>query len=270
MPRFAVIIPAAGSSVRFGAPKLIQNLAGLPVIARALLPFIQRSDTHQVLVAVPNEPLGASNAALPAPALAPPLINTPGPLASAQPSGLRPGGRVNEVWEALSSEPSIRNRLGGQVSLVPGGASRAASVRAALRCIPGEIEWIAIHDAARPLLSQDLIDRTLAAAVEYGAAAPALPVRLTIKQTSADTLPAQVKHTVPRSELWAMQTPQIMRRELLQRAFDECVYPLEHITDDLQLLELAGESAWLVAGDEQNIKITTPMDLRLAELLLRK
>ena len=262
MPRFAVIIPAAGSSARFGAPKLIQDLAGLPVIARALLPFVQRSDTHQVLVAVPNEPMTLANPAVPA---AVPIL-----LTSPQPPGLMPAGRVNEVWEALSCEPSIRNRLGGQVGLVPGGANRAASVRAALRCIPGEIEWVAIHDAARPLLSQELIDRTLAAAVEYGAAAPALPVGLTIKQTSADALPAQVQRTVPRGQLWAMQTPQIMRRQVLQRAFDECVYPLEHITDDLQLLELAGETAWLIPGDERNIKITTPMDLLLAELLLRR
>ena len=262
MPRFAVIIPAAGRSVRFGAPKLIQNLAGLPVITRALLPFIQRSDTHQVLIAVPNEPLAsASPPVSEGPSAQAPLTRSP---------GLEPAGRVNEVWEALSHEPAIRNRLGGQVALVPGGSNRAASVRAALRCIPAEIEWVAIHDAARPLLSQDLIDRTLAAAVEYGAAAPALPVRLTIKQTSTDALPAQVQRTVPRAQLWAMQTPQIMRRQVLQRAFDECVYPLEHITDDLQLLELAGETAWLIPGDERNIKITTPMDLLLAELLLRR
>ena len=169
---------------------------------------------------------------------------------------------------AIATTVGRISRSGARISRI--SPRRSTFIRAALRCIPDEIEWVAIHDAARPLLSQDLIDRTLAAAVEYGAAAPALPVRLTIKQASADALPAQVKRTVPRSELWAMQTPQIMRRDVLQRAFDECVYPLEHITDDLQLLELAGETAWLVPGDEQNIKITTPLDLRLAELLLRR
>jgi len=233
MPRFAVILPAAGGSTRFGAPKLIQDLAGLPVIARALLPFVRRDDTHQILLAVPT-------------------------------------GRTDEIWEALSREPAIKNRLGGQIALVPGGANRAESVRNALRRLPADVEWVAIHDAARPLVSQDLIDRTLAVAVEHGAAAPALPVHLTIKQTTAAALPARVVRTVPRSELWAMQTPQIMRRQTLERAFETCVYPLEHITDDLQLLELAGETAWLIPGDERNIKITTPMDLMLAELLLAR
>ena len=70
--------------------------------------------------------------------------------------------------------------------------------------------------------------------------------------------------------MWGMQTPQIVRREALLRAFEQCVYPLEHVTDDLQLLELTGQEAWLVPGEERNIKITTPQDLLLAELLIRQ
>ena len=70
----------------------------------------------------------------------------------------------------------MKNRLGGQIALVPGGPTRAESVRAALKRVPADVEWVAIHDAARPLVSQELIDRTLAAAVEHGAAAPALAV----------------------------------------------------------------------------------------------
>jgi len=66
-----------------------------------------------------------------------------------------------------------------------------------------------------------------------------------------------------------MQTPQIIRRDWLQSAYDDCVYPIDQITDDLQLLELTGKEAWLVAGDEANIKITTPVDLRLAEAMMR-
>src|SRR6185369_9353625 len=122
---------------------------------------------HQILVAVPNDPY----------AMAPPsqqhLARLDDPI---------PRGRANEIWDALSREPSVKNRLGGQIALVPGGPNRALSVKAALRLVPAEVEWVAIHDAARPLLSQELIDRTLAAAIEYGAAAPALPVQLTIKQ----------------------------------------------------------------------------------------
>src|SRR5207244_1382072 len=128
---------------------------------------------------------------------------------------------------------------------------------------------VAVHDAARPLVDQELIDRTLAAAVEHGAAGPALPVSLTIKE-AAGPLPAAVQRTIPRLHLWAMQTPQIMRRNDLIDAFEKCPLPLDQITDDLHLLELAGIQPWLVTGDERNLKITTAADLQLAEMYLRQ
>ena len=255
MPRFAVILPAAGTSSRFGAPKLVQNLAGVPVIARAVLPFIQRPDTHQILIAVPNDPYAT------APPASQHLSRLDDPV---------PTGEANRIWDALSREPSVKNRLGGQIALVPGGATRAESVRSALKRVPADVEWVAIHDAARPLVSQELIDRTLAAAVEHGAAAPAIAVPWTIKQATGP-LPAKVERTVPRESLWALQTPQIVRRANLLAAFEQLDgYPLQHVTDDLQLLELIGEPTWLVPGDERNLKITTPQDLRLAEMLLRR
>lgn len=149
-----------------------------------------------------------------------------------------------------------------------GGSCRAESVRSGLASVDEKIEWIAVHDAARPLVSQELIDRTLAAALEHGAAVPAMPVTLTIKQASAP-LPARVIRTVPRHDLFAMQTPQIMRKTDLDAAFEHCPLPLEQITDDVQLLECTGRDVWLVDGDPRNIKITTPMDVSLASLLLR-
>jgi 2-C-methyl-D-erythritol 4-phosphate cytidylyltransferase len=252
MPRFAVILPAAGSSLRFGGgrrSKLIEDLHGIAVIARAVLRFVQRPDTHYIYLAVPNDGLI-------------PQVQEPN-------SATDLSSRAGEIWSALQRVPEIASKLGGQVNLVPGGRHRAESVRAALRVVPADIEWIAIHDAARPLLSQDLIDRTLAAALEHGAAAPALPVALTIKRATGP-LPAPALETLARDQLWALQTPQIIRRETLVRAFEQCPIPLERVTDDLQLLELIGEPAWLVSGEETNLKITTPNDLRLAELILRR
>ena len=137
-----------------------------------------------------------------------------------------------------------------------------------LKMIPDALEWVAVHDAARPLVSQELINRTLAAAIEHGAAVPALPVTLTIKQPPP--LPARVVRTVPRHDLWAMQTPQVMRRRALLDAFDRCPLPLEQVTDDVQLLELIGTEVWLVAGDERNLKITTPTDLIVARRCYRR
>lgn len=223
MPDFAVILPAAGSSTRYGGGrnKLLESLAGRLVIAHSLAAFLGRADVKMIVI--PTASRGHLQALLPA-------------------------------------DPRIH--------LCHGGACRAQSVRQALAQIPREIEWVAVHDAARPLVSQGLIDRTLATAVERGAAVPAMPVGLTIKQADGP-LPARVQRTIPRNTLWAMQTPQIMRRAELQAAFDECPIPLEQVTDDVQLLELFGREVWLVDGEERNLKITTATDLQVAAMLLK-
>lgn len=153
-----------------------------------------------------------------------------------------------------------------RIRFCSGGTCRAESVRSGLSRVPESIEWVAVHDAARPLISQQLIDQTLMAAIEHGAAVPALPVGLTIKE-ACGPLPARVQRTIPRQQLWSMQTPQIMRRRDLLDAFERCPIPLEQITDDVQLLELIGIEVWLVAGDDRNIKITTPVDLTIAQML---
>ena len=90
-----------------------------------------------------------------------------------------------------------------------------------------------------------------------------------IKQATGP-LPAKVERTVPRSELWAMQTPQIMRRTDLLEAFEKCPIPLDQVTDDVQLLELIGKPVMLVPGEERNLKLTTAMDLRIAEMILNE
>jgi 2-C-methyl-D-erythritol 4-phosphate cytidylyltransferase len=119
-------------------------------------------------------------------------------------------------------------------------------------------------------VTRALIERTLAAAVEHDAAvAPAVAVPWTVKEADAP-LPARVQRTLSREKLWALQTPQVARREALVRAFDRLSDgELARVTDDLQVLELAGETTWLVAGDERNIKITTWQDLMLARQFLQ-
>ncbi|MDB5291198.1 MAG: ispD [Phycisphaerales bacterium] len=227
MERFAVILPAAGRSVRFGGTrnKLQEMLKGRTVIRRAVEAFLSRDDVACVVIATtPTQP-GETAAPPPVEAFDPRILFT------------------------------------------PGGASRAESVRLALLQVPADVEWVAVHDAARPLVSQGLIDRTFAAAREHGAAVPALPVPLTVKQADGP-LPAKVQRTLPRHTLWAMQTPQMMRRSDLLAAYQTCPLPPEQVTDDAQLLELAGREVWLVPGEEQNLKITTQSDLHLAELFL--
>ena len=226
---FAVILAAAGSSSRFGADrnKLVQLLAGKPVIAHTLRLFLMRADVAQVILSANDD----SDVAC----------------------------QRHPAWLELLQDD--------RVTRVAGGASRAQSVLNALRAVRQSVEWVAVHDAARPLVSQAVIDRTLELARRHGAAVPALAVALTIKRAKGP-LPAKVECTVPRQQLWAMQTPQIARRAELLRAFKSCPIPLDEVTDDVQLIELAGGEVYLSAGDERNLKITTQLDLQLAELLM--
>jgi 2-C-methyl-D-erythritol 4-phosphate cytidylyltransferase len=173
---------------------------------------------------------------------------------------------VAQIVIPTSNELELRDLLPNapRVQFCRGGDTRAHSVWNALQRVNSDVEWVAVHDGARPLVSEALIGRTLAAAADHGAAVPALPVALTIKE-AAGPLPAKVERTVPRERLWAMQTPQIARRVDLIRAFETCPIPLSQVTDDVQLIELAGGEVWLVEGEERNLKITTRVDLRVAE-----
>jgi 2-C-methyl-D-erythritol 4-phosphate cytidylyltransferase len=148
---------------------------------------------------------------------------------------------------------------------VPGGAARSQSVRAALRAA-GETDVVVVHDAARPLLTaalvQDCLD-TLAAHDCDGAIAAA-PVTDTIKEAEG----GQVLRTVDRTRLWAVQTPQAFDREALARALDRDDAALRTATDDASLVEADGGTVRLVPAPRDNLKVTTPLDLRVAELLL--
>jgi 2-C-methyl-D-erythritol 4-phosphate cytidylyltransferase len=144
-----------------------------------------------------------------------------------------------------------------------GGQRRQDSVAAGLRLLKDCMRVI-VHDGARPLLTQDLIDRGLEAVEETGAAAAAVPVTDTIKMADEDLT---VIETPPRGRLWAIQTPQVFRFDTLAWAYRQTQ---EDVTDDASLVELTGQRVKLYMGSYDNIKITTPRDLALAELLIKE
>jgi 2-C-methyl-D-erythritol 2,4-cyclodiphosphate synthase len=149
--------------------------------------------------------------------------------------------------------------LGGKVqAIIPGGNRRRDSVAAGLNAIAG-VDWIIVHDGARPFVSEVLIDRVLDAARRWGAATAALPVTDTLKQVSE----GHVRRTVNRGGLYAVQTPQAFRAGLLRDAHRQ-VPMTEAVTDDAELVERLGEAVVIAPGDPANIKITTPDDLDLA------
>ncbi len=150
---------------------------------------------------------------------------------------------------------------------VQGGATRSDSVRLALEAA-GEGDPVLVHDAARPLLSAALAHEVIAALRADGradAAIAAVPVTDTIKRLGAD---GAVIETLERSELWAVQTPQVFRRAALARVLAEPPEQLARATDDAWLIERAGGRVVVVAASDENLKVTTPLDLRVAELLL--
>jgi 2-C-methyl-D-erythritol 4-phosphate cytidylyltransferase len=148
------------------------------------------------------------------------------------------------------------------VELCEGGAERADSVRAALAKVSPEATHLAVHDAARPLVTSAEIDAVFAAAVETGAAILATPVTATLKRVEA----GQIAATTPRDGLWGAQTPQAFELGLYRRAVKAAGDVA--VTDDAQLIERLGEPVAIVEGSPQNLKITTLEDLRLAAAIL--
>jgi len=148
---------------------------------------------------------------------------------------------------------------------VPGGATRSASVRAALAAVTADV--VLVHDAARPLVTPDVFARVMDALADADCAIAAARMTDTVKQADAS---GRVTATLDRSRLWAIQTPQAFRRDVLTRALDVSDDVLAQATDDAWLVERAGGSVRVVETSPANFKVTTAHDLRVAEMLLRE
>lgn len=149
-------------------------------------------------------------------------------------------------------------------AVVAGGSSRPESVSAGLHALSDKVKLAAIQDGARPLITWQVIDRAVRAANTYGAAAPAVAVKDTIKVVKGGVVMA----TPDRSHLQAVQTPQVFDIDLLRGALEKAKKDGAQITDDCSAVELMGMSVKIVEGDERNLKVTTPVDLKLAEAFL--
>ena len=177
---------------------------------------------------------------------------------------------VDQIVVVVSDEAEERCRhliTGREWSKVSdiclGGRRRQDSVAAGLGRLR-QCHWVIIHDGARPLVTVELIERGLAAAEETGAAVAAVPVKDTIKVAGSDGIVGQ---TPPRHNLWAVQTPQVFRGDIISEAYRQVA---DDVTDDASLVEKLGYRVKLYRGSYDNIKITTPEDLAVAEVLLQK
>lgn len=150
--------------------------------------------------------------------------------------------------------------------VVPGGASRQESVMNGLRAVPDGTELAAVHDGARPLVTPEVITKAILKAAKFGAAAPAIPVKDTIKVSKN----GGVDETPDRKTLFAVQTPQVFDLSLLLGALQNAKQKQLTLTDDCSAVEALGMTVMLTEGSEENIKITTPLDLDIAALILKR
>lgn len=227
MPDVAVILPAAGRSTRFGDPKQKKIYAELD--GRAV--WLRAAE---------------------------PFVNR---------------DDVAQIIVAIDPDDRelFERRFRASVAfmnirVIDGGAERADTVAKALEVVDPACEFVAVHDAARPCLTPELVEAVFAAARKHGAALPGQAVADTLKKVDADH---HTTETVPRAGLYAVQTPQVFRRELLLRAYANRSRLGRDVTDDAQLVEALGQTCLVVEGSPWNIKITTRDDLRLAAAILQ-
>ena len=166
---------------------------------------------------------------------------------------------ITPISELCVSYPKV-------IAVVKGGSSRQESVELGLSALSKKVKLAAIQDGARPLITYEVIDRTIRAAHTYGAAAPAIPVKDTIKTVEGGI----VVNTPDRAKLRAVQTPQVFDIDLLKGALVKAKQDKAEVTDDCSAVERLGMKVKMVEGDERNIKVTTPMDLKIAEMLLEE
>lgn len=151
------------------------------------------------------------------------------------------------------------------LKVVPGGATRQESVQHGLNEVDEDVEIVVVHDAVRPFITEDRIERSIEAARKHGGAIVAVPMKDTPKQAGPDRL---IQRTLDRTDLWLAQTPQTFRRALVAEAYRKAAIAHVHATDDAALVERLGHKVAIVEGSWENIKITTPEDMILAEAIL--
>lgn len=223
MSKFAVIMPAAGKSVRFSRKdrrKPFVDLKGRAVWLRGAEVFVNRDDVVQTLVAVAADDM---------------------------------------EWFKNKYRPNLAFM---DLEIVEGGTERADTVQNALARVKADVDFVAVHDAARPLLVKEWVDKIFAAAEQHGAAIPAIPVSSTLKRVDGK----RIVETVSRDGLWQAQTPQVFRREMLLEAFAK--RDGFQATDEAQLVERIGVDVAVIEGWPMNIKITTQQDFKMAEALV--
>ena len=223
-PHCAVVIVAAGSSLRMGGDKLMMELCHVPVLARTLLAFQQSPLVDEIIVVTRME-------------------------------------KIMDVADICKKYGVTKAK-----KVIRGGTSRMESALAGVSELSCGTKLIAIHDGARPLVTQDVINRVVYDASVHMSSIPVIPSTDTLKAVDDD---GNVTGTVDRSRTVRVQTPQVFDADLIKGALTVAAAKALPITDDCSAIELMGVKVKAVEGDPNNIKLTTPNDVMLAEAILR-
>jgi 2-C-methyl-D-erythritol 4-phosphate cytidylyltransferase len=181
---------------------------------------------------------------------------------------------VSEVYVVVSKSEEIRCRedivkkynLKKVTKIVIGGVERHDSVRNGLNAIESKCDIVMIHDGIRPFITTQLIDECISKTLQYNASVVATPIKETVKAISPD---GEIIETLDRNKLWLAQTPQTFKYDIIKRAYENASQNNICGTDDSSLVELLGVKVKIIVGSYENIKITTPEDLIIAEALLK-
>ncbi len=233
-----LIIPAAGQGTRFGGmvPKQFTPVEGKPLLFWTLEAVLRARFADHAVVVLPR--------------------------------GDFPRYRsMVASWYREFEEKGVISSDGEMFTTIPGGAERQESVWLGLRALPDNTEWVVIHDGARPLASPELFSRVIEGAKMVGAAIAATRTSDTVKRTTDGTLIAE---TLDRSTIWLAQTPQVFKRSLIVRAYEEAIEHHLWGTDDASLVERLAHPVAIVEGEPLNLKITTPQDLEWLSWHLQK
>jgi 2-C-methyl-D-erythritol 4-phosphate cytidylyltransferase len=234
------IIVAAGSSRRMGFNKLFAAIAGKPVMAHTIRAFERARSVTEIIVVACDD-------------------------------------RHDEIRKIAANESFEKVR-----SIIGGGEHRQDSVRAGLHHLNVDAKYVAVHDAARPLITPEQIERVFEQCQTHGAAVLAGPINDTIKRVDVDPFSSRSDHggqagqvlivagSVDRHHLYAMQTPQIFKRGLIEKAYRVVYTEKVSVTDEVSAVERLDRKVVLVLNDDFNFKITYPRDLPLAEFVLKE
>lgn len=234
---FVLLAGGTGSRMKANMPKQFLDLCGVPVLHHSLDLFLERLPTHARAMGKEGSPFVV-------------LVMDPKYQPEYQPIVDKYNGRLAFANPGEERQGSVENGLNKLVEMADGSC-----------------EYVAVHDSARPLVTIQEICDVITDAKEYGAAVLGVPCKATIKESEDGSV---VLRTIPRSRLWEVHTPQVIRIDTLQRGFTKVQAEDLEVTDDVSVVEALGEPVKLTLGEYTNLKITTPEDMSVAESILEE